>query len=529
MAQKIKLKRTKVKGNTPSSANIDYGELVINYASGVGESFLVVKKENGALAKFREQTYNDAVYANKELYEGTQSVVETINNAYISSAVMSSAATTPSVTNHKLTIPTVAGQQGPKGAQGPTGPQGATGSNGSNGSQGPKGDQGAKGDQGPKGAQGPTGPQGSAGSNGDQGPKGPQGATGGKGDQGPQGPQGATGSNGSQGPKGDQGAKGDQGPKGAQGPTGPQGSAGSNGDQGPKGPQGATGGKGDQGPQGPQGATGGKGDQGPKGPQGATGSQGPQGPQGATGGKGDQGPKGPQGATGSQGPQGPKGNTGSAPEILFRSAYGWFYPYNGAVTPPFEADWNEAWEYPFPGIGFEVYDQTNTQVAGYIGAPYIPGPQGPQGANGGSGPNFTVSTAATKQYLIGVGSTTGNINTSKTNANVYMSGGCIYALSDERLKDFSNDVECDLDEIKKIPKKYFTWKQDKDKIINIGTSAQQLANIYPELVTIDEGGIYAVNYEKLSIIALAAVDKLHEENLKLKEEIQKIKEKLGII
>ena len=90
--------------------------------------------------------------------------------------------------------------------------------------------------------------------------------------------------------------------------------------------------------------------------------------------------------------------------------------------------------------------------------------------------------------------------------------------SDERLKDFYEDIDCNLDELKNIPKKYFSWKDDASKGRQIGTSAQELYKIYPEIVSIDNEGIYSVAYDKLSIVALAAVDKLYEENKELKEE-----------
>lgn len=47
--------------------------------------------------------------------------------------------------------------------------------------------------------------------------------------------------------------------------------------------------------------------------------------------------------------------------------------------------------------------------------------------------------------------------------------------------------------------------------LQIGTSAQELAKIYPECVHYDEtNDRYSVNYQKLSIVALAAIDKLHD-------------------
>ena len=87
--------------------------------------------------------------------------------------------------------------------------------------------------------------------------------------------------------------------------------------------------------------------------------------------------------------------------------------------------------------------------------------------------------------------------------------------SDETLKDFVNDIEVDFDTLKQIPKKYFTWKYDDGKVMNIGTSAQEVEKIYPEIVGeyLDESTnikYKSLDYSKLSIIALAAIDKLNE-------------------
>ena len=106
-------------------------------------------------------------------------------------------------------------------------------------------------------------------------------------------------------------------------------------------------------------------------------------------------------------------------------------------------------------------------------------------------------------------------------------GSAFYETSDERLKYFTSDVNVDFDKLKSIPKKYFMWKNREMNPTNIGTSAQKLQAVYPELVSESEGYL-RVDYAKLSVIALAAVDKLHEENEKLKERLKKIEEKLGL-
>ena len=109
-----------------------------------------------------------------------------------------------------------------------------------------------------------------------------------------------------------------------------------------------------------------------------------------------------------------------------------------------------------------------------------------------------------------------------------MQDGEVYAASDERLKDFGDNVEVDFNKLSEIPKVYYSWKDDEEKRQMIGTSAQKLKEIYPELVSESEDGKLAVSYEKLSIIALAAIDKLYKENEELKDRLKRIEEKLGL-
>ena len=111
--------------------------------------------------------------------------------------------------------------------------------------------------------------------------------------------------------------------------------------------------------------------------------------------------------------------------------------------------------------------------------------------------------------------------------------GASVSASDERYKDFIDDVNIDFDDIKRIPKKLFTWKEGHfydGKKIHIGTSAQKVKEIYPELVQTyntddctninDENAILGVDYEKISIIALAAIDKLNEKIKEIESKIE---------
>lgn len=99
-----------------------------------------------------------------------------------------------------------------------------------------------------------------------------------------------------------------------------------------------------------------------------------------------------------------------------------------------------------------------------------------------------------------------------------------YEESDERLKDFYNDVEVDLEKLIQLPKKYFRWKRDPQEL-NIGTSAQEVQKLYPELVTQNDEGILSVAYDKLSIIALKGIDLLYKEIKELKVRIELLENK----
>lgn len=149
--------------------------------------------------------------------------------------------------------------------------------------------------------------------------------------------------------------------------------------------------------------------------------------------------------------------------------------------------------------------------------------------------NKNITTANTL-YFIGKSSTAneslGAAELFVSSEGAYISnnefyGSAFYETSDERLKYFTSDVNVDFDKLKSIPKKYFMWKNREMNPTNIGTSAQKLQAVYPELVSESEGYL-RVDYAKLSVIALAAVDKLHEENEELKERLRKIEEKLGL-
>lgn len=96
--------------------------------------------------------------------------------------------------------------------------------------------------------------------------------------------------------------------------------------------------------------------------------------------------------------------------------------------------------------------------------------------------------------------------------------------SDAELKTIKGDVDVDLDRLKEIPKIFFKYNEDDDNITRIGTIAQDVQKIYPEIVHTDDDGYLSLEYDKLSVISLKAIDKLYDRQLELENEIKELKE-----
>jgi hypothetical protein len=142
---------------------------------------------------------------------------------------------------------------------------------------------------------------------------------------------------------------------------------------------------------------------------------------------------------------------------------------------------------------------------------------------------FSATSSLDRASIVGL-----NSSFNPVYSGIYMSGNTMhgatgyYQDSDERLKTFHDEITVDLNRLAELPKVYFSWNADETQKMEIGTSAQKVREIYPEIVSEDENGKLSVDYSKLSIIALKAIDILNKERQEMKKDIEAIKSKLGL-
>ena len=117
------------------------------------------------------------------------------------------------------------------------------------------------------------------------------------------------------------------------------------------------------------------------------------------------------------------------------------------------------------------------------------------------------------------GTMTGNISGSTGNA-VFMPGG-FFQESDERLKIFAGELENALEKANEIPTKYFYWKNLVDGPRQLGTSAQKVQELFPEIVS--GGEKLSVDYSKLAVVALAAIKELTAKVEDLQNQLNELK------
>ena len=382
---------------------------------------------------------------------------------------------------------------GGSGTTGPTGPTGPAGPAGANGPAGTTGPVGPTGPTGPAGVAGVAGPTGANGANGLTGPTGPTGLTGptgpGVGATGPTGPSGNDGINGVTGPTGPSGTDGvdgvtgPTGPAGVAGPTGPTGTAGATGPTGPTGPTGLTG---------PTGA-------------GTTGATGPTGPTGSAGLVGATGPTGPTGAgtPGATGPTGPvgcgtvnlvlksSGSTAVCSQIFDNGTNVGIFTsvpaYRLHVTSSFAGDYLGA---------FNNTDATGSALLGEVSGTF--------NALGGATTNATgLGVYGVHIPATGAGTAVQGISNSSQAVGVFGSiptpvgytgwggffigdvgvqdGGFI-TISDSRLKTNVEPLTNALERILALKTYTYNYAQDQSHRTHMGFMAQELKEIFPDVV-----------------------------------------------
>ncbi len=106
-----------------------------------------------------------------------------------------------------------------------------------------------------------------------------------------------------------------------------------------------------------------------------------------------------------------------------------------------------------------------------------------------------------------------------------------YSSSDIKLKDNIRVIESPLEKISKINGVSFNWN-DKQSVYEVGKKdygviAQEVEEVLPELVTTRENGYKAVRYEKIVSLLIEATKAQQAQIEDLKNEVNKLTEKLN--
>lgn len=158
----------------------------------------------------------------------------------------------------------------------------------------------------------------------------------------------------------------------------------------------------------------------------------------------------------------------------------------------------------------------------FTGSTFTTGPIIGMQANFGSTSAYTRGCYLNSDGLTPLNTTT-NLGSSAYRWTSAYTKYSVNVSSDERLKEFKGEIDVDFERLKTIPKQYFVWKDDEDKTVHVGTSAQKLRDVYPELVSGEEDKEYlGVQYELLSVVALKAVDKLYDYCKALEKRIEEL-------
>ena len=123
-------------------------------------------------------------------------------------------------------------------------------------------------------------------------------------------------------------------------------------------------------------------------------------------------------------------------------------------------------------------------------------------------------------------------NTRWSTACVYISGvnhgnmvirGKLTQESDMKLKRVESHLKEVLDKVVTLDTFRFRYTDEREDKINIGMSAQQVKEYFPELVFTESNGYYSMDYVSMSTIAIAAIKELNAKVNELQQIIEQLK------
>jgi hypothetical protein len=142
-------------------------------------------------------------------------------------------------------------------------------------------------------------------------------------------------------------------------------------------------------------------------------------------------------------------------------------------------------------------------------------------------PIFMSSTGGTARVGIGTLTPTQSLH---VEGNIYYTGS-LMTPSDAAFKTDIEPIENALDAVNQIDGVTYYWKQDQypdkqfDDHRQIGLIAQQVKEVLPEAVSMQEDGYYAIDYSRLTPLLLEAIKQLKSENDDLKARIEALEKK----
>ena len=147
-------------------------------------------------------------------------------------------------------------------------------------------------------------------------------------------------------------------------------------------------------------------------------------------------------------------------------------------------------------------------------------------ANSGGSAGFKVENTSTGDHArLYVSSSSGNLriytdNQANAIGNFDEITGTYSATSDRRLKENFEDLRFDWDSFMNLQALMYEYKSDERNEKHVGMIAQDVMEVYPEIVTYDEeDDIYTMNYSAFGVIAIKAIQEQQDEIKRLEEQI----------